>query len=81
MELNYLFVLTGVAILWRPQKNAKEYAYVMQLPSMKAGTGDEDGDEGELEMSGVVPSAMDDSDDEDDEVMFSDEPTSKIDSY
>ena len=80
MELNYLFVLTGVAILWRPQENAKEYAFVMQLPSMKAGGDDENEDGGEFEM-GVVPSAMDDSDDESDgEVVFSDEPV-KIDTY
>ena len=74
MELNYIFVLTGVAILWRPQANAKEYAFVMQLPVMKEGADDEDG---EFEM-GAVPSAMDDDDDDDDddndEVIFSDEP-------
>lgn len=67
MELNYVFVLTAVAVLWRPQENAKEYAYVMQLPAMKAG---EDDDSVELEMTDVVPSAADD-DDEDD---FLDEP-------
>lgn len=44
----------------------------MQLPTVKAG----EEDEGELEMAGVVPSAIDDSDDED-EVMFSDEPGGK----
>jgi hypothetical protein len=26
MELNYIFVLAGVAYLWRPHANAKEYA-------------------------------------------------------
>jgi hypothetical protein len=77
MELNYIFVLASVAILWRPQANAKDYAFVMQLPSMKT---DADGDEeGEFEM-GVVPSAMDDDDDEGDEMVFSDEPA-KIDAY
>ena len=76
MQLNYIFVLAGVAILWRPQQNAKEYAYVMQLPTMKAGADDdEDGEEGTFEM-GVVPSAMDD-DEEDEE--FTDEP--KLDTY
>lgn len=79
MELNYIFVLTAVAILWRPMENAKEYAFVMQLPSMKGGE-DGDGEEGEFEM-GVVPSAMDeDDDDESDEVIFSDEPN-KIDTF
>ena len=67
MELNYVFVLTAVAVLWRPQENAKEYAYVMQLPAMKAG--DDDDESVELEMGGVVPSAADDDDDE-----FDDEP-------
>ena len=63
MELNYIFVLLGVAILWRPQENAKEYAYVMELPALSA---DDDG-VSEMELSGTVPSAMDD----DDEVVFS----------
>jgi hypothetical protein len=57
-EVNYLFVLIGVAFLWWPNPNAKEYANAMELG------GDGDG-ETELELSGVVPSAMDDDDDED----------------
>ena len=65
MELNYVFVLTAVAVLWRPQENAKEYAYVMQLPSMKV----DDDESDEMEMIGVVSSAADDDDDE-----FEDEP-------
>lgn len=70
-ELNYIFVLAGVAFLWRPQPNAKEYAFVMQLPSSKA---DEEDGEGEFEMA-VVPSALDGDDDDEDEVeMFTDEP-------
>ena len=56
-EVNYLFVLVGVAILWRPNPSAREYAYVMELPAM--GT---DG-ENELELTGGdVPSAMDSDD-------------------
>jgi Lung seven transmembrane receptor len=55
-EVNYLFVLVGVAYLWRPNPNAKEYAYVMELPVMGA-----DG-ENELELTGAVPSAMDSDD-------------------
>ncbi|GAX23593.1 hypothetical protein FisN_12Hh159 [Fistulifera solaris] len=51
-ELIYTGALLGVAILWRPNPNAKEYAYVMELRS--------DGDD--LELSGVVPSALDDDD-------------------
>ena len=62
MEINYVFVLLSVAILWRPQPNAKEYAYVMELPAV---TTDDDG-EVEIEMMGAVPSAMDDDDDEED---------------
>jgi hypothetical protein len=64
MELNYIYVLAGVAILWRPSPNAKEYAYVMELPAMTAGE-DEDGNE--LELTGVVPSAVDDDDEEEEE--------------
>jgi len=70
MELNYIFVLMGVAILWRPHESAKDYAYVMELPAMTAG---DDDDEGILEMTDTVPSAMDD-DDEEEIVMFDDEP-------
>uniref|UniRef100_A0A7S4ADS0 GOST seven transmembrane domain-containing protein n=1 Tax=Pseudo-nitzschia australis TaxID=44445 RepID=A0A7S4ADS0_9STRA len=69
MEMNYLFVLIAVAMLWRPQANAKEYAYVMELPAM-SGALDDDDSEGAIELSGVVPSAADDSDEDvfDDEV-------------
>lgn len=77
MELNYLFVLLCVAVLWRPQQNAKQYAYVMELPAMVAAA--EDGDDGGgLELSAVVPSAMDDDDYDDFEESsgFQDEPRS-----
>jgi hypothetical protein len=33
-ELNYLLVLVSVAVLWRPNPAAKEYAFVMELPSV-----------------------------------------------
>jgi len=59
-EINYLFVLVGVAYLWRPNPSAREYAYVMELPAMGA-----DG-ENELELTGNVPSAMDSDDGSDD---------------
>jgi len=52
MHANYLFVLVGVSILWRPNSNAKDYAMQMELPA----AGD---DENELELSCVVPSADD----------------------
>jgi Lung seven transmembrane receptor len=58
MELNFLFLLIGVAVLWWPNPTAKEYAYVMELPSLGEGDG-----ENELELTGVVPSAADDDDD------------------
>mmetsp|Transcript_770 Transcript_770/g.1626 ORF Transcript_770/g.1626 Transcript_770/m.1626 type:complete len:543 (-) Transcript_770:1004-2632(-) len=64
MEMNYLFVLVAVAWLWRPQQNAKDYAYVMELPVMSA-AGDDDDDDGVIELSGVVPSAAEDSDEDD----------------
>lgn len=66
-ELNYIFVLLGVAVLWRPSPTAKDYAYVMELPAM---TDDDDDEDGSLGMSGAVPSAADD----DEEIMFVDEP-------
>jgi len=39
-ELNYLMVLIGVSSLWRPNKYANEYAYVMELPSMASDSDD-----------------------------------------
>ena len=60
MELNYIFVLLSVAILWRPNENAKQYAYVMELPAQNTA---DDGDHG-VEMLGIVPSAADEDDDE-----------------
>jgi mannose/fructose/N-acetylgalactosamine-specific phosphotransferase system component IIC len=55
MHANYVFVLVGVAILWRPNANAKDYALQLELPAMgEDGEGDY-----ELELSCVVPSAED----------------------
>jgi len=33
-ELNYLVVLIAIAWLWKPDPTAKEYAYVMELPTV-----------------------------------------------
>mmetsp|Transcript_16495 Transcript_16495/g.46059 ORF Transcript_16495/g.46059 Transcript_16495/m.46059 type:complete len:583 (-) Transcript_16495:474-2222(-) len=47
MEVDYLFVLAGVALLWRPSPDAKSYAYVMELPSIALddeGDGEDDDD-------------------------------------
>eukprot|EP00978_Attheya_sp_CCMP212_P006408 scaffold14557_cov67-Attheya_sp.AAC.11 len=33
-DVNYLLVLVGVAVLWRPNPRAKEYAFVMELPTI-----------------------------------------------
>lgn len=33
-ELNYILVLFSIALLWRPDPRAKEFAYVMELPSI-----------------------------------------------
>ena len=63
MEMNYLFVLVAVAWLWRPQQNAKDYAYVMELPAISA-VADDDNDDGVIELYGVVPSAAGDSDED-----------------
>lgn len=62
VHLINLYVIASVAILWRPNPNAKDYAMQMELPMM----GDDDG-ENDLELSCVVPSAgdMDDGDDPD----------------
>jgi len=65
-ELNYLIVLCGVACMWRPSPSSKEYAYAMELPAVMNGYDDDEEGVTELEMAGVVPSALD-SDDDDDE--------------
>lgn len=54
---NYLFILFGVSILWRPNSNARDYAMQIEIPALGDG-------ENELEMSCVVPSvnAADDED-------------------
>jgi hypothetical protein len=51
MEVDYFVMITGVAILWRPNEHARDFAYDMQLP-----VGDNDGHELEL-TEDVVPSA------------------------
>ena len=48
---NYLFILFGVTILWRPNADAKDYAMQMQIAT--------EDDENDLELSCVVPSADD----------------------
>ena len=58
-ELNYLFLLVGIAALWWPNPAAKEYAYAMELPAIQEGD-----EENELELTGNVPSAIDDQEDE-----------------
>jgi phosphatidylglycerophosphatase A len=68
VEVIYLFVLVAVAWLWRPQENANKYAYVMELSAMSAGLDDDD-DEGVIELSAIVPSAADDSDEFNDEIL------------
>jgi Lung seven transmembrane receptor len=62
-EVNYLIVLMGVAWMWRPNPSAREYAYAMELPSGGGMTRDDETGVTELELTGVVPSAMDSDDD------------------
>lgn len=37
-DANYMFILIGVAILWRPNANAKQFAYVIELPTTGGGS-------------------------------------------
>merc|ERR1712151_767002 len=59
-HLNYFMVLLCVAILWKPDPNAKEYAFVMQLP-----VGGED-ISNELELVDTNADVLQDDDDDDD---------------
>jgi len=36
-DANYIFILIGVAVLWRPNPNAKQFAYVIELPTTGGG--------------------------------------------
>jgi len=65
-HINYLFILIGIACLWRPTANAKEYAFVMELPSIAA-------DGGEM----VFDTNVDTIDDDDDLNDVSDHPSSE----
>jgi len=68
-EFNYLFVLLCVAVLWRPNDSAKQYAFVMELPSVggdvefSTNEGVEEDDEGQFNGHGG-PDTMDSDDDE-----------------
>jgi hypothetical protein len=54
MHANYVFVIAGVSILWKPNSNASDYALQMELPALGA----EDDDENELELTASsVPNA------------------------
>lgn len=52
-EAIYFFILVGIAVLWKPDPNAKEFAFVMELPSIgddmvldtNIGTVDDDDDD------------------------------------
>lgn len=72
LELNSFVLLASVAYLWRPDPNAKNYAYVMELPAL--GEGDDEDGEHELEMTENVPSAMDDDEEGENGNSFRDEP-------
>ena len=65
MHANYVFVLTGVAILWGPNSNAKDYAMQMELPAMGTDSDDEDYIGNELELTPNIPSASDEGNDPD----------------
>ena len=79
-ELNYLMVLVSVAVLWRPNPAAKNYAFVMELPStgrdMEFTTNDGIGEDGEMHNEDIhddlkPPSALDvDDDDEEHDSKF-----------
>ncbi len=38
LSMNYFFILTSISLLWKPEPHAKEFASVMELPSI----GDDD---------------------------------------
>jgi len=60
-ELNYVMVMMVVAILWRPNATAKEYAFVMELPSMGH---DVDFDDDNIEMLETNSDVLHDGDDD-----------------
>ena len=61
MHANYVFVLAAVAILWRPNANASEYAMQMEVPALGDDFDEDDGYiPNELELTATVPSAVGD---------------------
>lgn len=58
--VNYSFVLVAIALLWKPDPRAKEFAYVMELPSV--------GDDTVLQQS----TSIQDNDDDEMNVRYSD---------
>jgi len=62
IELNYFFILVTIAYLWRPNSNAKEFAHVIELPTL----GDDEDDLQMTENAACVPSALDGDDDDTD---------------
>lgn len=61
MHANYVLVLTSVALLWRPNSNAKDYAMQMEIPALGMDSDDDDFSN-ELELTPNVPSATDGND-------------------
>eukprot|EP00594_Rhizosolenia_setigera_P009221 CAMPEP_0178960954 /NCGR_PEP_ID=MMETSP0789-20121207/13330_1 /TAXON_ID=3005 /ORGANISM="Rhizosolenia setigera, Strain CCMP 1694" /LENGTH=532 /DNA_ID=CAMNT_0020644519 /DNA_START=177 /DNA_END=1775 /DNA_ORIENTATION=- len=57
-EVNYLLILIGVSCLWRPNPSAREYAYVMELPSLG------NNDDGSINFETDVDCYEDDEEDE-----------------
>jgi Lung seven transmembrane receptor len=53
-EFNFFIMLTFVAVVWRPNPNAREFAYSMEL-----GTCDDDNDNGTTDLELVADSACD----------------------
>jgi Lung seven transmembrane receptor len=53
-EFNFFIILTFVAVVWRPNPNAREFAYAMEL-----GTGDDENDNGTTDLELVADSACD----------------------
>lgn len=33
-QVNYTFVITAIAILWKPDSRSKEFAFIMELPQI-----------------------------------------------
>lgn len=57
-SVNYFFILISIALLWRPNPGAKDFAYVMELPAVGGDLGFETSIESNFDDDGMEGNGM-----------------------